>query len=323
MVFTCGNCTISHSEEECETYKQISDLELFRLRNFEDKGSARCTASTFTPRNIFTPLSSASTWLDYFGNISDKGNACSNLDDDLSPDETCLSMTQPQLRAIARIGQHLSLATESMSIPMTILAALEDTMDDLLTRSTLSIHLVGASSRELGDIVLFEELLHLLPALKHIELVLAGPEVPGEAGDGFAGSALVEMDCCEECTLQGRRRTCRLFRGVYHDFAKSSVYKKPDLAVLFHSGRSQEAVEGWKPTTRFLVHENILTLCTTYTEREAKEETGELEDWGVQFLVRPEVNRWKSVVPILEVMEGQEHQVYYVNYYRYVFRGTV
>lgn len=299
----------------------MSDLELFRLRNFEDKGSVRCVASTFTPRDEFTSLASATTWLDYFGNISDKTSACSNLDDDLSPDESCSSMTQPQLRAISRIGRHLSLATESMTIPLTILEALEDTLDDLLTRTSLSIHLIGASTRELGDIVLFEELLHLLPALKHIEVVLAGPEVPGESGDGLVGSELVELECCEACTLRGRRRTCRLFRGVYDAFAKSPAYTKPDLAVLFHSGRSQEAIEGWKPTTKFLFDESILTLCTTYTAREAKEETKELEEWGVQFLVKPEENRWRSVVPILEVMEGEEHQVYYVNYYRYVFKG--
>lgn len=302
----------------------MADLELLRLRNFEDSGSGRCTATTSTPRDDFTPLASASTWLDYFSDISDKGVACHNLGDNLSPDEpSCESMTSTEFRATERIGKRLSLATESMSIPMTIIAALEDTMPDLQSRTTLSIHLVGASSRELGDIVLFEELLHLLPNLQHIEVVLAGPESPGEEGDGNAGSELVEMDCCATCTSRGRTRTCRLFRGVYDAFGSSPVFTKPDLAVLFHSGRSQKEVESWKPTTRFLIDQEILTLCTTYTEREAVEETEELDELGVKLLVRPEVNKWKAMVPIPKWWEGKEHDVFYVNFYRYVFQGRL
>jgi splicing suppressor protein 51 len=204
---------------------------------------------------------------------------------------------------------------------MTILACLEDTLPDLQSRSELTIHLVGASSREVADIVLFEELLHLLPELRHISIVLAGPEAPGEEGDGNAGSELVEMECCAACTTQGRRRTCRLFRGVYDAFGRSEVYQKPDLAVLFHSGRSQKEVESWRPTTRFLVDNAILTLCTTYTEREAVEEVAELDQWGVNVVVRPEVNKWRALVPIPKWWEGMEHDVFFVNYWRYVFRG--
>lgn len=278
--------------------------------------------SSPAPSKAGTPLSSAKDWRDYFSLAPDMPSNHAKLSSALSSHHTPIrTLTPQQLRAKKSIECQMSLATESMSIPLTILAALEDTMPDLRMRDYLSIHLAGASSREVADIVLFEELLHLIPSLKHIEVVLAGPEAPGGEGEGLAGSELVEMNCCADCTSRGRRRTCRLFRGVYDEFAKTDVYSKPDLAVLFHSGRSQEAVESWKPTTRFLVDKEILTLCTTYTQREAIEETKELEDWHVKFLIRPEVNKWKALTPIPELMEGEEGAVYYVNYYRYVFQG--
>ena len=129
------------------------------------------------------------------------------------------------------------------------------------------------------------------------------------------------MECCSTCTARGRRRTVKLFRGVYDAFGRSHGYIKPDMAVLLHSGRSQKEIDSWKPTTRFLVDKGILTLCTTYTEREAREEVKELEDWGVKMVVGPEVNRWRSLVPILGGWDGKEGEIFYVGFWRYVFGG--
>lgn len=111
---------------------------------------------------------------------------------------------------------------------------------------------------------------------------------------------------------------------MYHDFAKIEKYAKPDLAVLFHSGRTQFEVESWAPTLRYLVDQGIVTVCTTYTKREAVEEVIQLKrGLGVRMIRRVEENRWKSLVPLLETGDGAKHSVYYGDYYWYMFRGKV
>jgi mitochondrial splicing suppressor protein 51 len=51
------------------------------------------------------------------------------------------------------------------------------------------------------------------------------------------------------------------------------------------------------------------------------EEYAELHQLGAKFLVEPEVNHWRSLLPLPELLEGTEHGVFYQNYYRYIFRG--
>ena len=111
-----------------------------------------------------------------------------------------------------------------------------------------------------------------------------------------------------------------MYVGLYHDYTEQSYYQKPDLAVLLYSGRSQSEVESWAPTTRLLVDSGTLTLCTTWTKREAQEEEAELDQPGVRFIIRPEENKWWSLVPIPDFLEGADDEVYYANYYRYIFQ---
>lgn len=113
----------------------------------------------------------------------------------------------------------------------------------------------------------------------------------------------------------------RSYRGLYHDYVQTNEYKKPSMAVLFHSGRSQEEEGSWVPTTRFLVASNILTLCTTYTKREADEEVAELDSLKARMVIRPQENKWRSLVPIPDYLEGPEHTMFYLNYYAYLFQG--
>ncbi|KAK5018077.1 hypothetical protein LTR16_001988 [Cryomyces antarcticus] len=222
-----------------------------------------------------------------------------------------------------RMWLYLFLATEAMTIPLTILAGLEDVLPELPDAQSLSIHIVGAAGKEFANLMLFEELLHLLPSLIYLRVVTIGPRSPGESAGQTGGlSQEVSMACCSICESQGRRRTVTSYRGLYHDYARTSQYQKPDLAVLFHSGRSQAEGASWAPTTRFLVDSATATLCTTYTNREALEEVAELDHLGARMIVRPEVNRWKALPPLPDFLE-REHTVYYHNFYRYIFQGKM
>lgn len=213
------------------------------------------------------------------------------------------------------------LATDTLTMPVSIVAVLEESRQGLVTKVTISEHLIGAAGKELTNLMMFEEILHLLPSLKYLRMTLVG------AGDADQPdcklSHKIECNCCPACLRRGRARTAELYQGAYHDYVKTSQYKKPDIAVLFHSGRTQEAEAFWRPTSRFLVESDTLTLYTAYNESEAMEEAAELASLGAHFVVHPEVNKWKSLVPALDFMEGSEHREFYHNFYRYVFQGRM
>lgn len=215
------------------------------------------------------------------------------------------------------------VATDTMTIPLTIIAALEESIPDISTRKRLEIHLVGATGREAQQLVLFEEFLHLLPKLETLKLVLIGPST--FFGDGKRDSdpdCELKLECCPTCNSHNRERTVSMRQMLYHDYAQTPNFQKPDMAVLFHSGRSQEEEEAWLPTTAWLVDSGTLTLCTTYNNREATEEVDELDQLGVKFIKRPEVNIWKSLVPYPEFLAVEEDDgFYYMNHFRYIFKG--
>jgi len=48
---------------------------------------------------------------------------------------------------------------------------------------------------------------------------------------------------------------------------------------------------------------------------------GELDQLGARLLIRPERNKWRSLVPLPDFLEGADDAVYYVNYSKYIFQG--
>ncbi|KXT06334.1 hypothetical protein AC578_9166 [Pseudocercospora eumusae] len=304
FVSHCAKCPSNHTQDQCQYYNLIGQLEMYRLRHFEIYGTVSFIQTVGDPCELdeYRPLSSYDSWPDFFMTVPMRAL---QADDDDNPEYFAIS------------------ATEGSTISMTIVAALEAAIPNIVDKQAITLHILGATSRESSYMLLLEDLLHLLPRLKHIHVVLCGPNAfgpisqpPREIGQDL------EMYCCPECTGKGRRRSMAFFKGFYHEYArKSTSFKKPDLAVLFNSGRSQDAVESWAPTTRYLVDSGINTVCTTYTEREAMEEVAELENLHAMFVLRPEVNKWRGLVPWPELMEGKEHSAWYQNYYWYIFRG--
>jgi splicing suppressor protein 51 len=327
LTFTCTTCSSfsAHGTSECELLQVVSGLETFRHEHFNSTQQVSGRIPTETPRSTYKALSSASTWVEYFTEISDKKQVLASMPF-LTPEFTldykflrASGMTTGELQNSKDAFFYLLSGTEELAMPLTILAALEDSFPDLTSRKELLLHFVGARGIELGAAALFEEIMHLVPSLRTIKIVMVGPsskpESPAQNGKE------VELGCCEGCTDKGGRRTIALHGGFYHDFAQAGHYKKPDMAVLFHSGRSQAEEESWAPTTRFLVNSETLTLCTTFTEREAHEECEELDELGAKFIKRVEENRWRSQCPLPEFLSGPEGAMYYCHYYRYIFQG--
>lgn len=286
-----------------------------------NQGGVTPQGPTGKPRTTYKPLSTAKNWREFYIEISDKKDALGPyVNADLSLNADLVNGVPTDMRAsMKRVSMFFSVATDTMTIPLTILAALEDSIPDLSSRTSLELHLVGADGREAQHIVLFEEFLHLLPKLQTLKTVLIGPR--SSFGDGDPDRE-VEMQCCPACTSRGRKRIISMRQQLYHDYAQTPRFKKPDMAVLFHSGRSQEAEESWLPTTAWLVDSGTLTLCTTYNKREATEEVDELDQLGVKFIKRPELNVWRSLVPYPEFLAVEaEDKFFYMNNYRYIFKG--
>ncbi|GLB44346.1 putative zinc finger mynd domain-containing protein 17 [Lyophyllum shimeji] len=197
-------------------------------------------------------------------------------------------------------GPFLRASSEALSMPMTILWALENlNLDDSWTRKeTLIIHLLGAYQVEVMNADTFEEVLHRLPEVKKLNLVLCGPEL-ATLTTVRERSQVMDMETCPNCAGQRRKRVQQLFTQKYHEYAQSlgSNFIKPDLAVAFNSGASQEGSESWKETMSFLVKNNIPSVFTAYNREEAEAEAKLLKAAGAQLIPRlgPTRNAWGSI----------------------------
>lgn len=318
LVFSCDTCPPSsdtHSPSVCLAYQNYGKIEEFRISFFEDTGKASPVTCTEFPRNDRKQLADSPGWYDYFVNISDK----TQIKDVVRPDFSGLG-DPPYCRAkykvedFERMRMFLVCATDNLTMPLTILSALEDISCD---KPHLDIHLLGATGRECGGLANFEEMLHLVPGIKSLHVAAVGP-----SSWGVGPGSRVDLQCCPNCTSQGRSRSVTSYQGLYHDFARSDRYSKPDLIVLFNSGwvDGTDAESHWRPTIQLLLESGIPTLCTTYNAQEAVNEKSVMIALGAEFLVQPEKNKWCGLVPTPEFIDA-EFDMWWQNSHRYIVKG--
>ncbi|KAF4629179.1 hypothetical protein G7Y89_g8967 [Cudoniella acicularis] len=283
--------------------------EKFAIQHYRTSGKNFEVVCTDVPRTTFIPLSTAKSWHDYFTNISDKGDFGIGLNADMIPlsDNPAAEMA----------GNFMRLASGTMTIPLTTLAALEMAFPKLDTMTSLKIHIVGATGREITSILVFEELLHLLPQLQQVHVDLIGFEIPDHTIAQVGQGGSMKMECCPKCTAASRTRSISLWKGAYHEYAKTEHFEIPHLAVAFQSGFSQEMSVEWNPTVKYLARAPYPTLFTTYNEIEMKEEMAILATMGAHFTQKGEMNKWRGLCPMLEAMEEVEGKVFYLNQYWY------
>ncbi|KAL0576979.1 hypothetical protein V5O48_004989 [Marasmius crinis-equi] len=192
----------------------------------------------------------------------------------------------------------LRAATDGLSMPMTILFALQNlkSSDSWSRSEKLVIHLLGAQQKEVTHLQDFEEILHRLPALKDLRLVLIGPEL----------ATLPKPEWplpCLECGRQGTKRAHEVHYMTYHEYVRKqgSKYITPDLAVAFNSGASENP-SSWKETMKILVTRKVATVFTAYNCEEAEEEARLLRNAGATLVraLGPMKNPWGSLKLIPE-----------------------
>ncbi|PPQ68247.1 hypothetical protein CVT25_005316 [Psilocybe cyanescens] len=179
------------------------------------------------------------------------------------------------------MGAVLRGITEGLSMPLTILWALENlNSDDAWTKKeTLNIHILGAAQKEILNADLFEEILHRLPLVKNLTLTLVGPDLS---------------------TITGPTQTSNIMETcpTYHEyiFNHGSSFVKPDLAVAFNSGCSQECTDSWQETLIALTKHRIPVVFTAFNEEEAEAEAKIFRAAGATLhpQLGPRINPWGS-----------------------------
>ncbi|KAG9296580.1 hypothetical protein G9A89_015172 [Geosiphon pyriformis] len=206
------------------------------------------------------------------------------------------------------------IVTNSLSQPLTILAALEKfyTRDQINSFDELIIHIIGAGQYEIMSLMAFEELMHVLPNIRILSLALIGFELPNI-------SSRISMGCCPRCTKAKRKRISSIHPTSYHQYAESLDYCAPHLAVGFNTGLYEDDTQHWEPTVRSLLQKNIPCVFTSYSKEEAKQDLQTLKDWGAKIIIGNKENKWRSTVPIVEPQILD--RFFYNNYYRTLFRG--
>lgn len=321
LAFSCADCssTPEHSPETCAAYQSFRRIENFRINFFEDTGKATPITCTQFPRESRKLLADASGWFDYYTKISDKQQIEGKFKPDFSSieDDIDRNGSDDEKDSAERMLMFLLYATDTLTMPLTIVSALEDLN---LDQPHLNIHMLGVTDRELAGLANFEELLHLVPGIQSLHITAVGPAIPGPS----EGTVLSKqnLDCCPPCKVDGRQRSLSLYKGVYHDFAQSAAFEKPDLIVMFNSGwiDGDDAKSHWASTIKKLVEDNVPALFTTYNSGEAQHEQEKLRAMGANFVTKVGENKWKGLVPTPEFID-EEYGMWYNNAYRYVVQG--
>ncbi|KIM42026.1 hypothetical protein M413DRAFT_445209 [Hebeloma cylindrosporum] len=295
----CPDCELSFycSERHCELAKDIhknvpsqdglSGLSQCATNNlcFEDARMARFMDGAEQGPFIWAPERVKPTW-------SSLRNL--NWNDFMGDMKRELPMPDPAIVQLLRAG------SDALSMPMTILWGLENlNSDDGWTRKdTLNIHVLGAAGVEIQAAKIFEEILHRVPLVKNLKLTLCGPELGRITASRFP--LTMPMDTCPDCARKRRTRTHILYDLPYHEVVskQGGKFVKPDLAIAFNSGCSQEDVSSWEATLRVLAQRKIPTVFTAYNQEESVAEANIMRAAGMTL--HPELgpgrNPWGSIL---------------------------
>ena len=301
-MIACPSCVLVHhctlckpATHPCSVLQEARLDEEFSIRHCVSTGQVAHQMVTMELKTAYTPISTAKTWDDYYGLISDKGDALAIETKDRHPEQ----------------DRSFRAATGMTTIVLTILAALELVHPDLATKTDIFLHLIGAGEREVDSLMLFDELLHLLPALKNLHLCLIGLELPTTVSHAI-------IEGCPMCITAGNVKSWESRQSTYHEYVKTSDYQTPDLAVVFHTGYTQEFATEWIPTISHLVSAKHATVFTSFNLADMTQATANLEKSGAWFLQKGEENRWRGQRPYLEVSQEKEFDVFYMNWFWFV-----
>ena len=244
---------------------------------------------------MYKLLSTTKNWKEYFDDISDSPLAA-YITNDFQPafnDEYSLNKCR-----------FVKVAVKSSTYMITILAGLEHEFPDLLSRKSLTVHIVGADEQKTFTAMTAEELLHLLPNLNSLTV---GYIEPDATENPTTQTELLDVERCLACQRMGRpRRKLFVAGGRYHDFAQSELFRRhpPDLIVAFRSGHFKSETSTWRPALERILDLDIPALFTTYNKHEPIEKEKVFDEMGACFSKRIEKIAGVACFPISTALWG-------------------
>ncbi|KAJ7717519.1 hypothetical protein B0H14DRAFT_3521949 [Mycena olivaceomarginata] len=199
----------------------------------------------------------------------------------------------------------ITAASDTLSMAMTILYGLEELNDDngWTRKHTLTVHILGADTRELSCAGVFEEILHRTPEVKTLKLVMCGPDVPRRNS--------LDHKICPACMVLGRSYVieyaaesvlatllllgftqCILQRIPRLRGKTRQQVREPDLCIGFNSGAGQHTNYTWPTTFKLLVERKLPSVFTAYNREEAEDDAAMLGAAGARLhpALRPGLN---------------------------------
>ncbi|KAF7329065.1 MYND-type domain-containing protein [Mycena kentingensis (nom. inval.)] len=295
----------AHTSAHCADLERVATTEVFEtayeLARQRRGNGAKLMFRTMHPRSSYVAPAGLKNWTDYWKRMCPEAKMEAQF----------LALEFSHVPKAATAIELLS--TESASITLTLLNALETAIPGLETRSSLCIHIVGAGMFELAVQGLSEEFLHFLPNLKKLTIVYVGPSVFMVSNGDDANLA------CAECARRSRQRLSIRRSMTYHEFAASSTYRSnpPDLVAGFHTGMGEVDTNSWTTSLRIILDAEVPVVFTATSLPEAKWDVMLLERLRASFLKNIERNLWRGTIP--QVREEQDlvamEASHYINNY--------
>lgn len=225
------------------------------------------------------------------------------------PKLTCIDNTFNSIRSAVGEIEFLEL-TEIVTYPLTVLNALLTINDSRqLTSKKLLLHVVGAErSFETNKLEKWEYyVLHLIPDLRHLEIVFIGPELNTVNNEDFK--------VCSRCSSTQKSITFKFETRLYHELTK---VPKPDLVCVFNPGLYRitgfNGQDTWKPTIASIFRKNCPVLTTSYTEKEIFMDVDRVKSvQNVRLDREPTLNPFSSLKPNLNFVSEEESPVIFKN----------
>ena len=79
---------------------------------------------------------------------------------------------------------------------------------------------------------------------------------------------------CPSCAGSKKQRLYSYHKATFHEYAASSVYVKPAIAVACNSGVHEECQDSWRESIKVIMQQKIPMVFTSYNESEAEGELG-------------------------------------------------
>ncbi|VDB84988.1 unnamed protein product [Peniophora sp. CBMAI 1063] len=302
----------AHTPQQCDALFELHCTERFNLDYTLNRRQIR-TINFVTPqaRTTYKPMSSLTGWDDYFRHHF--------------PDYYAWTMNGAAEFAAGNPDSKAAvtaLTKEALVFPLTIATTLETALPDMPTRTSLTIHVVGAGDRELLSQATLENILHCYPRLRTLKFCFVGPKA-----DPHLWPANV---ACQACAAKGRSRQV-LYAPMKYDKCPWAPHNArnehaPDFIVCFNSAmlESESAIDSWSDTVPTILDSGVPALFTAATRADAFMEVGMFRAERARFLVKMRKNGFHGPVHVpnvYEAVEGGPQTTAYNSHYLYMVRG--